>query len=391
MKLLRALLGPLLRVLDWIPFVVLYIAQVRFLRLTAPGRIGHLASEPDVFLKEQKLGMRSRQLGVLFIPDGVVANQSLVDYWARYLLVPRSRLARRIVGRFHRFSALTANISITAFNETAAYMKVQQAWGHRPPLLRLSEQHVRDGREGLVALGIPADADLVGFHCRSAGYSPSDDAMHAYRNSDIKNYDLALDELTKHGIWCIRMGDPSAPGINPRDRVVDYAHSDVRSDRMDVFLCARGRFFLGSSSGLLFLANVFGRPSGSANHAPLSTVIAFGANDVAIPKLFWSEEKNRLLTFPELFASEVSNFRFTELYERHGIRPMENGADEIRDLAIEMLERSNGAARYTDDDEARQRRFKSLMRPGHYSYGGATRVGRAFLRKYEHLLHDSAQ
>jgi hypothetical protein len=30
------------------------------------------------------------------------------------------------------------------------------------------------------------------------------------------------------------------------------------------------------------------------------------------------------------------------------------------------------------------------MRPGHYSYGGVTRLGRDFLRKYEHLLGDGA-
>jgi hypothetical protein len=51
-----------------------------------------------------------------------------------------------------------------------------------------------------------------------------------------------------------------------------------------------------------------------------------------------------------------------------------------------MPERSAGSAIYSEADEERQRRFKSLLRPGHFSDGGVNRVGRDFLRKYESLL-----
>jgi len=53
---------------------------------------------------------------------------------------------------------------------------------------------------------------------------------------------------------------------------------------------------------------------------------------------------------------------------------------------LEMLERLEGRTNYSQEDEELQRRFKVLMRPGHYSYGGISRIGRDFLRKYAHLL-----
>jgi hypothetical protein len=62
-----------------------------------------------------------------------------------------------------------------------------------------------------------------------------------------------------------------------------------------------------------------------------STVLAFSAIEVAIPKLLWSERGQRYLTFREAFDSD---------------------------------------------------------RPGHYGYGGINRVGRDFLTKYESLFGD---
>jgi hypothetical protein len=66
----------------------------------------------------------------------------------------------------------------------------------------------------------------------------------------------------------------------------------------------------------------------------------------------------------------------------------ENTPDDIRDLVLEMLERTAGTVVYTEKDEALQRRFKQMMRPSHYSYGSVARVGRDFLRKYRRLLDD---
>lgn len=64
----------------------------------------------------------------------------------------------------------------------------------------------------------------------------------------------------------------------------------------------------------------------------------------------------------------------------------DNTPDEVRDLAIEMLDRLDGRLSYDADDEARQARFRALFRPVHYSYGALSRVGGAFLRKHDHLL-----
>ena len=364
---------------------LLYLTPVRFLRLTAIGRIGHLVGDVATFVKSRTLG-KTGVHGVLISPPGVAANECVLDYWRRHVTVVRSPFLAKILTHLARFPYLAHDAGYQDVNETAPFIAVEREWGHRPPLLELNEAHRRRGQAWLAALGVPRQAEFICFHSREPGYSPQDEAVHAFRNSSIENYLPAVSELAGRGFWCVRMGDPSMRRIGAMDKVIDYAHLDSRSDWLDVFLCASCRFFLGSCSGLLNLANVFGRPCAVANQAPLSHVYNFGINDIAIPKLLWSESERRHLTFGEVLRSDASNFRVAKLYEERGLRPVENTAEDVRDLALEMLERSEGRAVYTEKDEALQQRFTALMRPGHHSYGGINRVGREFLRKYESLL-----
>lgn len=374
--------------LFWPLSLPLYLARVRFLRFTAINRIGHLAAEPDLFIKEGLLGLRPRCFAVALCPPGTVANEALLDYWVPRLHVVRSPFWAALLSWLARFRYLQYDVGryTLAINETAPSVAVTAAWGARPALLELSERHRREGRARLAAHGVPADAELVCFHCREEGFSPGDEELHSFRNCDVGNYLAAAAELAKRGYWCVRMGDTSMRRLPPTAGILDYAHLDIRADWMDVFLCASCTIFIGSPSGLSEVSTVFGRPSAMANQAPLSTVLKFGYRDVATPKLLWSEAEGRHLGFGEIFASDVANFRFTNLYRERGLRLVENTGEEIRDLALEALERARGEVRYAPEDEQRQRRFRALMRPGHYSYGGATRVGRDFLRKYEPLL-----
>src|SRR5881394_955776 len=91
--------------------VPLYLARVRFLQITAPGRIGHLACEPDIFVKLGRVGMRGACRGVILSPPGTAANEQLLTYWSRYLRIVRSPFWLRVLGRFRRFPYMIFNVS----------------------------------------------------------------------------------------------------------------------------------------------------------------------------------------------------------------------------------------------------------------------------------------
>lgn len=384
------LFSPPLWLLYWLPSWFLYLARVRFLDVFME-RIGHLAMEPDCYIKEGILGMRPQYFGVL-LAARPVANRHFLNYWRKHIRVVTSPIGRTLLSPFLLYKRLRLDIShyAVAIDMTAAYAAVETSWGDRPPLLQLSEADKRRGRACLEKLGMPPDAWFVCLHSREGGYSPHDEMIHSYRNCDIRSYSSAIKAITGKGGWCIRMGDASMSKLPAMEHLIDYAHSDLKHDWMDVFLCASCRFFLGSNSGLSWVSTVFGVPSALTNLVPVS-VMPFGKMDIGIPKLHWSQDENRYLSFEEIFCSPVANYRFASQYKDARIQVIENTEEDIRDLIDEMLQILEGSGFYTQEDERLQQRYKEFFKQGHYSFGTRARIGRDFIRKYSYLIDRKSQ
>jgi putative glycosyltransferase (TIGR04372 family) len=369
---------------------VIAAAGVRLLVPTRVDRIGHLVGEIDCAIKESLLGGGRTRRGVLLAPRNRVANRHILNYWKQYLTVVESPFWCRILQEFNRFGFLRYRDDMAryfeAINETAAFNSIYSEWSKRPPLLKLDDTDARRGEAALRELGLPAGARFICFHSRDGGYSPGDEHWHSFRNAPIESYLPAAAALRAQGLHCIRMGDPTMPRMSPTEGCIDYAHSSLKSDWLDVFLCARCEFFLGNTSGLYLISTAFGRPSALANLVPMSTALSGGANELGIPKLMWREKEARYLSFREVFEQPLAGYRYAELYRTAGIRPIENDPQDISALALEMLERTRETARYDPLDESLQQRFRSLFRPGHYGFGSKARVGRDFLRKFARLL-----
>lgn len=389
----RSLLEAAIRIAYFLPAAVFSLLGFRLIRLTHPERIGHLAGELDCLVKERILGHAPAYRGTLLAPRNRVANRHFLEYWRDFFWVVTNPFLCRILsplGRF-RFARYRDDMSryFTAIGETAYFNKIFSEWGERGPLLSLREGDIRRGEVNLRMLGLPDGARFVCLHCREPGYSPTDDHLHDYRNSNIESYLLAATALYERGLYSIRMGDPSSKPLPVTPGVIDYAHSSARADWMDVFLCARCEFFIGSSSGLYLIATAFGRPSALANLVPMSTAMSGGSRELGIPKMIWHIAQARCMGLREVLESPIGNFRFSSEYDESNLRPISNEPEEIRALALEMHDRLTGVASYDAYDEVLQRQFKALFRPGHYGYGSDSRIGRDFLRKYAHLLEDS--
>jgi len=361
-----------------------------FRRLTViVSRIGHLAVEPDCFLKLSKLNDAPYSKSKYFIlaPRNRVANSCLLQYWSSYIRVIDNSWLCTFLSVLTNGPLMkhSAEGYVLGIGRPAQYGGVNARWGDRTPILSLRSQHREDGRSALCSLGVPEKAWFICVHVREKGYAPHDDAVHDYRNGDIETFFPAMQEVVERGGWCIRMGHPKMKPLPPMKGVIDYAHSACRSEEMDVFLAASCRFFLGDTSGLFLVSTVFGVPSALANMIPI-TARGFAPRDVCILKLLKDVKTGRDLTFQEMFDSPVASLRTSHSYKDCGVMPVDNTPDEIKDLICEMFARLDGSFEETPEDIQRAKLLDSMMRPDDYCYGTSSKVASTFLRHHEILL-----
>jgi putative glycosyltransferase (TIGR04372 family) len=378
----------------WLAVLVCRVLRIRFLvnPVYPPSltHIGHLSAEPDCFVKEGLLGLRRWCIGVILIPRDRAANPCLLDYWRQRLWVVSSPFWVRLLAPLSEVPALRSHTDayVTAMNDTATFGAIQTAFAGRPPVLRLTRRHREGGEAALQRLGVPQGVWFVGVHCREGGYD-SNAVYHRARNVSVEAYFPAMRAIVERGGWCVRMGDPSMTPLPPMPGVIDYAHSPLRCDWMDVFLCAQARFMLGSASGLCVLAGVFGTPCAIANQSLPTISLPYGTADLFIPKLLRSVPSGECLTIPEMLRGPLGNARFTHCMELAQTTAENNSPEDIRDLALEVLSELEGTFQETEEDRQLQVACRSLMKPGDYTYGAVSRFGRVFLRKHRWLLEES--
>jgi hypothetical protein len=121
---------------------------------------------------------------------------------------------------------------------------VQDEWETqgRPPLLQLNQEQLDRGRDTLASVGISRSAWFVCLHVRELGFwNETSDPTNAPRIALIDSYLPAIEHIVSRGGWVVRMGDPTMRPLPHMTGVFDYARSTVKSDWMDVFLCASCR------------------------------------------------------------------------------------------------------------------------------------------------------
>ena len=366
--------------------VVLYLRDVKRICFFL-DRVGHLAIEPDTFLKAQQLGVIQRKRWIVLAPKHRVANHHLWSYWKPFFKTYEVNwqcyfMNAITIWPFMRYST---QHFINLDNSGQLAYPINREWQDRKPLLKLSKNDEIFAAETLAALGVPEEAWFVCVHHREGGFSPIDEAVHCHRNGKMENILPAIQAITARGGWVIRMGDASTTPLPHMEKVIDYAHHPLRSARSDVALCAKARFFLGNTSGIFLVATVFGVPSALANMIPLPTM-GFLPQDIAIPKLYRDQVSQQQYKFKEIMQAPLSTYRTASLYQKDGVEIIENTPREIMQMTIEMIDRLNHQFKESTEDRALQLRYLLLMTHRHYGYGCASRIATTFLRRHAKLL-----
>lgn len=368
--------------------------KLRFIGPSWFMAIGHLA-HLDTYFKHRILqaNVDDRIIPVMPI-DRTVPNSYLLGLWEPFFVpvderervVHEARLSIGSVAALQdEFWSLRFGPRDTAmFSRAGARVQEQWAGENRRPLLRLPEEDYDHGYGTLSLMGIPRGAWFVCLHVREPGYHAQWHRKHpATRNADPGNYRDAVREVINRGGYVVRMGDASMTPMPPMDGLVDYAHHPLKSDFMDIFLCATCRFFIGTNSGLGLVPPLFGVPSALTNWSPIG-LPQWYPQDLFIPKLIYSRKEERFLTFGELFTTPAGWEQFSDYFDKSELLVIDNDPDDLRDLVVEMFAKLDNELEIPETTLKLRDRFEAMALDSG-SYRGA-RIGSRFLEKYAHLL-----
>ena len=147
-------------------------------------------------------------------------------------------------------------------------------------------------------MGIPINSRIVCINCRDGSYQNAtiDYNRHSYRNNNIDNFLLSIDELTKRGFFVIRMGVNSTKKLKTKsNQVIDYANSNYRNDFMDVFIGSICEFCISTGSGFDGIPIIFRKPILYVNFAPYYHIHLENKNSICIFKHHLLLKNNRLM------------------------------------------------------------------------------------------------
>ena len=169
--------------------------------------------------------------------------------------------------------------------------------------------------------------------------------------------------------------------------VIDYVFTDARSEWMDIFLLGSCRCFLGSDSGPVVVPALFGRPAAVIGMIPMGHGFIV-PDSLYIPKLYQSRKGGRCLIFPEILLSELRDLWTTEQFEETDLTWVDNTRQEISALTSEMLDRLDGVASYTEEDERLRNAFRSLLlaKSNEKTSGAGSHIGRDFIQQHKALF-----
>jgi len=355
-------------------FVVRLIRPWLLVRFEPLGpHIGQLAANTELYLCERDASInipkRKRYIDffylehVFYARSKRICNKKLLSMWKRSIYI----FPELILAPVRRINRFLPGWEVHEIGKNTQYDRdVHNLFMHYPSHLEFTPEEEKRGVMELKNLGIPEGKSFVCLLVRDSAYLEKNirtsNSSYRYRDSDIDNYILAVEELVRRGYFVIRMGViVNKPLKVDHPQVIDYAWKGLRSEFMDIYLGAKCEFSISTSAGWDTIPYVFRRPIVFTNMVPLNYFCTFEKKTLIISKKYRDSKTHRDLTLKEIFNRGFGSLLSTSDYVDKKIELIENTPEEIRDIVVEMIERLYGSWQETEEDKKLQDLFWNIF------------------------------
>lgn len=314
-----------------------YVIRIGLIRA---DRIGHLALEIETYLCEIDAGMNipnSKYKDIFFI-EGKISNEQLVKMWRRKLIVLPYFILKPLY-------ILNIKFFKDKFNPLKLNYDNNNLLDKSKVHISFNDEEKVFGENELKKLGILNQDRFICVLVRDNAYLHNflggNWDYHDYRDCNIENFILAMNNLTNLGYYVIRMGAIVNNKIKTNNpRIIDYAGKGLRTDFMDVFLASKCTFCISTGAGWDILPSwLFKKPTIYTNILPLGMIPTYSSNFLLITKTHFSIKKNKNMNFSEIIESGAATFTNSHSFCNAEIKLIENTPEEIWDISFEMHQR----------------------------------------------------
>ena len=378
---------------------------VRFNELIS-GRIGHFAANIELYCCEIDAGINvpNRPYIDIFYSGKDICNTQLATMWKREINISPYifslilfRLERLILTLKSTFPSLSLHC---IGNNSQGDRDIHNLLDSSLPHLRFTQNEENIGRKFLIDAGLPINAKFICLIVRDKAYLNSrnydvDENHYSFRDTNIDNYVMAVEELADKGYYVFRMGAAVKSKINTKHpKVIDYATNGTRRDFMDIYLGAKCEFCISVGTGFDAIPMIFRRPTVYVNMAPIGYLATWSSKNLLLIQHHFSKISNCELSLQEIIDEGAFFCYSSECYNAKGISLVENNPEEIRDQVIEMHERLIGVWIPGENDNFYQNTFWSIFPKNINGENGMplhgkikSIMGATFLRKNIFLLN----
>ncbi|MGJ4892243.1 TIGR04372 family glycosyltransferase [Bradyrhizobium sp. HKCCYLRH3099] len=355
--------------------------------VTLIGHIGFI----DCHLRMAAMGILPRANYVLLAPHNKVVNQPFLRLFEQHVtiiedpgLVDELLPYQRLVG--DQFIAVRGKDGLAEPWAHAA-SRAQVAWAEqqRGPLVTVSAELMEKGAGKLRAAGVTADW-FVAIHIREGGYhgdGPGTTRQH--RSANVGDYLEAITAITARGGAVVRLGDRSMTPLRGMAGVFDYAHSDIKSAEMDLYLCAAARLFVGTTSGLTTAVQALGTPMLLVNCISNDCQFWHERTDFTVRPVY-DRRNRRYLSLRETYRQPLQALLIdTAVLARHGLEVHANTAQDVLEAVRYKLDCLDGIGQSMREGGPLLDRYRATLRDNPYNFGAALPVP-AFLDRVPELL-----
>ena len=314
-----------------------------------------------------------------------MGNKYIYNLYRNYITFIDNLALKILAYPFFISSVIGENISFkycpTNYTRPLASDVWNKSFGKgKKPLVQMPPQDIHKCQT-LLHKVFPQKRPFISLHVREPGFYPNDHS-HNHRNADIFTYQKGIHFLIEKGYSVIRIGDSKMNNIEAlikqcNGMLFDYAHSNIKSEMMDIYLLSHCAFLIGCNSGPSTIPNLFGVNKIALNYINASSTIHFMKGDITTLKTFKYIKDNKLLPFEKLLNHP---FIFTDptkaQLDKAGIYVEDNTEEEILDTIKEFLVNKDGTR------SELQKKSNDYITTKNYTFGLQGNFSNTTLKKY---------